>query len=89
MQPVFKCDYCSFMGTEKETREHELKCIKNYDRESCFTCVHRKFKSDKNEIWYECIIGRDIPKGQIIEFCDSYEKKEDSGLFNYMFKNAF
>ena len=37
MKPVFKCDYCQFMGTEEEVSEHEPKCFDNYDRRSCYT----------------------------------------------------
>ena len=27
MKPVFKCEYCQFMGTEEEVSEHELNCF--------------------------------------------------------------
>lgn len=72
MQPVFKCDYCSKMGTEKEIREHEPKCFDNYDRRSCYTCVHKTMKS----LNYECKAGVKIPEGKLFEFCDYYERKE-------------
>lgn len=73
MQPVFKCDYCKFMGTEEEVSKHESMCHENYDRRSCFTCKHR---SNKNWNHYECGCGKEIPEGQIIEFCSQYERKE-------------
>jgi hypothetical protein len=72
MQQVFKCDYCKFMGTEQEVREHEVKCFDNYDRKSCFTCVHKIISG----INYKCDCGKEIPEGQIFEFCDKYERKE-------------
>ena len=31
MQPVFKCEYCRFMGTEEEVKKHEAECVDNYD----------------------------------------------------------
>jgi hypothetical protein len=78
MKPVFKCDYCSKMGTEEEIREHEPKCFDNYDRRSCFTCTHKILKPK----CYECDIGIEIPEGKIFEFCESYERKEESKLTN-------
>lgn len=88
MKPVFKCDYCSKMGTEEEIREHEPKCFDNYDRRSCFTCVHKR---TKNGTWYyECEKGIEIPEGKLIEFCPSYERKEkwENPLGN-LFGNIF
>ena len=47
MKPVFKCEYCRFMGTEEEVKAHEDTCINNYDKKSCFTCQHREYLSLK------------------------------------------
>lgn len=85
MKPVFKCDYCSKMGTEEEIREHEPKCFDNYDRRSCFTCTHKAFKGHN----YECKVGVEIPEGKLIEFCKSYERKEKNPLLNDLFGNMF
>ena len=74
MKPVFKCDYCSKMGTEEEITEHEPKCFDNYDRRSCFTCVHKTFKGCN----YGCKVGIEIPEGKFFEFCESYKRKEKS-----------
>ena len=76
MKPVFKCDYCPKMGTKEEIREHEPICMDNYDRKSCYTCVHKTMKSKDKQWYYECKIGKEIPKGKIFEFCPSYERKE-------------
>jgi hypothetical protein len=75
------------MGTEDEVREHEEKCIKNYNRRSCFTCKHKTWKSIDQ---YECDLGNEIPKGQIFEFCGQYEREEKkdyplTNLFGTMF----
>lgn len=85
MKPVFKCDYCAKMGTEEEIREHEPNCSENYDRRSCYTCVHKRIKCDKDKNWYfDCEAEKEIPRGSIIEFCPKYEfkKKSDSPLEN-------
>ena len=85
MKPVFKCDYCSQMGTEEEIREHEIECINNYDRRSCYTCKYKKIHTSPS-IRYECEKGIDIPEGSICEFCNSYERKEYADL---IFRNSF
>ena len=91
MKPVFKCDYCEFMGTEEEVKEHEPTCIDNYDKRSCYTCQHRGRLSMVNGlVKYECGKEVDIPEGKIFEFCKSYERKEKhnypySNLINSMF----
>lgn len=80
MKPVFKCDYCKFMGTEVEVKEHEPVCMDNYDRKSCYTCQHRGKLSMVNKLAkYECDKSIDIPEGKIFEFCKSYERKEKTG----------
>lgn len=91
MKPVFKCDYCSKMGTEEEIREHEPKCMENYDRKSCHTCTHKKFNyiSDTKDITYECKIGKEVPNGCIIEFCPRYERKEIPNDLFGLFKGVF
>lgn len=92
MKPVFKCDYCSHMGTEEEVREHELICMDNYDRRSCYTCVHKKLTSKDKQWIYECKADKEIPKGKIYEFCPSYERKEKpdnplTDIFGDIFSN--
>lgn len=79
MKPVFKCDYCKFMGTEDEVKEHEPTCMDNYDRRNCYTCQHRgKLNMVDELVKYECGKGIDIPKGNIIEYCKLYERKDKS-----------
>ena len=79
MKPVYKCDYCSFMGTYDETKEHESTCSENYDLKSCHTCKYRgKLTMEENKIKYECKQGREIPAGNIYQNCNLYEQKEKS-----------
>ena len=91
MKPVFKCDYCKFMGTEEEVKEHELTCMDNYDRKSCYTCQHRgKLNMVNNLIKYECGKEIDIPEGKIFEFCKLYERKEKTdNPFNDLTRGLF
>lgn len=76
MKQVFKCDYCSKMGTEEEIREHEVNCTDNYDRRSCYTCIYKTTTFKDNQVCYECKNGKEIPQGKFIEFCSSYERNE-------------
>lgn len=91
MKPVFKCDYCNFMGTEEEVREHEPKCIYNYDRKSCYTCKHRNglTKTKDNEITYKCMLDKDIPFKSVYEFCPEYERKEINPLVDLLTNSWF
>lgn len=91
MKQVFKCDYCKFMGTEEEVKEHEPICIDNYDRKSCYTCQHKgKLSMVNGLIKYECCKEIDIPEGKIFEFCNSYERKEKiDNPFGNIFNNIF
>ena len=90
MKPVFKCDSCKFMGTEEEVREHEPKCIDNYDRRSCYTCIHKKLEPREKQWCYKCKAGKEIPDGKFFELCPQYERKEKpdnllDGLFGGIF----
>jgi hypothetical protein len=77
------------MGTEEEIREHEPKCFDNYDRKSCFTCIHKRTKA-KNDTWYyECEKGIEIPEGKFFEFCKSYERKEMQNPLKDLFGDVF
>lgn len=87
MKPVFKCEYCSKMGTEEEIREHEPNCVDNYDKKSCDTCVHRDINIQKQ--WYDCKLGVEISKGKIYLFCDTYERKEKINDIGDLFGNWF
>jgi hypothetical protein len=95
MKPVFKCDYCKFMGTEEEVREHEPICTDNYDRKSCYTCVHKQYKPREKQWCYECKAGKEIPEGQQFVNCDMYEWDEvdhthsNPTAFNNLFGGIF
>lgn len=89
MKPVFKCDYCSKMGTEEEIKEHEPKCVDNYDRKSCYTCVHKMTKPNGRQWHYECKVGNEIPEGKIFEFCPQHERKEKAETITNLFGDLF
>lgn len=89
MKPVYKCDYCFYMGTEEEVKEHEPKCFYNYDMKNCYTCKHKMFGGMEDSlVKYKCENDIDIPAGYIYDFCDSYERKEKSsslsGAFSWL-----
>lgn len=90
MKPVFKCDYCKFVGTEEEVKEHEQNCMCNYNRNSCHTCEYKEVDFNKNgKIIYKCKVDMDIPEGKIYEFCKSYKEKKRSNYFDDLFGNIF
>ena len=90
MKPVFKCDYCSKMGTEEEIRAHEEQCTENYDRRSCLTCTHKRTKCKDGKWIYECGADQEIPEGKFFEFCESYERKEKTDFsFGDLFGGIF
>lgn len=86
MKPVFKCEYCTFMGTEDEVRKHEPECFDNYDRRSCLTCKHKGYKSIHQ---IKCACGREIPEDKILEFCPQYERREKEETFCDLFSGLF
>lgn len=89
MKPVFKCDYCTFMGTEEEVKKHEPKCIDNYDRKSCETCVHKEGTKYTDSGWiYECGVGVNVPVNCTYEFCSEYKKKEKSTILSDILVNG-
>lgn len=100
MKPIFKCEYCNFMGDEDQVREHEPTCLENYDKKSCNTCVYKQthvehnIGSNKINPYYTCEKAIEIPKGQLWEFCESYERKEKikydmNGIFGNLFGGGF
>ena len=75
MKPVYKCDYCEHMGTEEDVREHEAHCIHNYDKQSCYTCIHRDYYAGKKGLCFKCKNGVDLPEGNVFEYCPKHERK--------------
>lgn len=82
MKRVFKCDYCSFMGTYKDMKVHEPSCVKNYKRKSCYTCQFRCLVDLKH---FQCACGENIPEDGVKEFCKSYERQATQDSFASMF----
>lgn len=90
MKQLFRCEYCSKVGTEEEIREHEETCVYNYNKKSCWTCKH------KNNLCFKfaCKLNKEIPEGKYIEQCDKYEDNEKNhtteesltSMFNNIFK---
>lgn len=89
MKPVFKCDYCEFMGTEEEVRQHEPVCMDNYDRKSCYTCVYKELSFRDEKYSYKCKMNKEVPEGKIFEFCPQYERKVKVNMFSDLFGGLF
>ena len=91
MKPVFKCDYCDFMGTEDEVRQHELECYYNYNLKSCTTCANKKPYTTNGllGLCYKCTCGIEIPEGKMRVNCAKYERREDNDVFEGFFGGLF
>ena len=93
MKPVFKCDYCTFMGTKEEVKKHEPDCTRNYNMKSCYTCEHAKidFGTSYKTFQYKC--GKEaveLPESSVCAFCTSYERRKSEKIqmppyFNELF----
>ena len=94
MKLVYKCEYCSQMGTKEEIEEHEKVCTENKDTTACNSCEHMRIRpkgEGENIIWvYQCKKGKDIPEGKMYITCDSYERKaKTDSLFDNVFGAFF
>ena len=69
MKQLFKCDYCSKIGTTEQIAEHEKECMYNYHKRSCWTCKH----AEMCLLTVKCNAGKEIPTDKYIEQCDKYE----------------
>lgn len=67
MKRAYKCDYCNFVGTRKEVKEHEDFCYKNptarprmRDLVRCSKCDNWEICSIYNKNVYEnfCFVGK-------------------------------
>ena len=85
MKPLYRCDYCTYTGTEEEVNNHEAICIKNYNLKGCLSCAHCNTDGFTTIM---CEVGRDIPEGKMFEDCDSYERREKVD-YNSFFNNLF
>ncbi len=73
MKPIYRCDYCDYMGTENEVMAHEKTCVKNFNNKGCLTCVFCKTDGMHG---CECSKGQSIPEGKQLLYCDAYENGE-------------
>ena len=91
MKPVYKCDYCDFMGTEEDVRKHESECYHNYNLKSCTTCVNKKIDTSKGlfGMCCKCDCGLELPEGKMRVNCGKYERKEYNDELNDLFGGLF
>ena len=81
MKQLFRCEYCTEVGTEEEIKNHEDKCLYNYTKKSCWTCKHKV----GSFMALECNAGIELEPGKYMEGCSKYEWDEK----NHTGKNAF
>lgn len=91
MKPVFKCDYCTFMGTKEEVKKHEPDCVRNYNMRSCYTCEHAeiKFGTGLKSFQYKC--GKEVvelPESSVCAFCKSYKRREREEIKTHPYFNG-
>lgn len=79
MKPVFKCEYCNFIGTAEDVHEHESNCTDNYNKKDCMTCKH----CDMSRLTaIKCNCGKEISSGYMYTGCDKHERKESRVSLN-------
>ncbi len=84
MQQLFRCDYCTEVGTAEELMKHEAECIYNYKRKSCWTCAYAKRDFSK----HTCNNGVDIPEGKFFENCSAYKWDEKDHIRRNLFNGS-
>lgn len=75
IKPLYRCDYCDFVGTEREVLKHENSCI--YKIRSCEKCANVMVRYDinTNMAYYCCKCGKYIKiKDGFNKYCDKFEK---------------
>ena len=60
MKQLFRCEYCTEVGTEEEIRAHEEGCLWNYTKKSCWTCKHAEKVLSK----IRCTADKEISDGK-------------------------
>ena len=89
MKPIYKCDYCTHTGIESDVAAHESVCPNNYNRKHCGTCKNVSFKGLSQ---LACSAGIEIPAGQYIENCTSYERdngQREANGFEILFRAMY
>ena len=81
MKQLFRCEYCTEIGTEEEIRKHEAECLYNYTKKSCWTCKHK----ESSFIALKCNAGVELESGKYMECCNKYEWDEK----DYTSKSTF
>lgn len=81
MKQLFRCEYCTEVGTEEEIRKHEEECLYNYTKKSCWTCKHKE--SNFKEL--KCNAGIELESGKYMEKCSRYEWDEKDHTFKSTF----
>lgn len=81
MKQLFRCEYCNETGTEEEILAHEVQCLWNYTKRTCYTCKHATRKVTS----ITCAAGRELESGKYMEGCSQHE----CDGCNHAMKNPF
>ena len=79
MKPIFKCEYCNFMGIEDVVKTHEESCIYNGEKKDCTSCKYADCKwvsITEGKFNYICKKGKNIPEGKQFLNCDMHETRD-------------
>lgn len=90
MKQVFKCEYCRFIGTKKEVKDHEEVCINNPAVKCCQNCRYARenpytisFGFDTAATKYMCMYRAYINNSNVLytgdpipeeNICEHYER---------------
>ena len=81
MKQLFRCEYCTEVGTEEEIIKHEEECLYNYTKKSCWTCKHK----EGSFMTLKCNAGVELESGKYMECCSKYAWDEK----DYTSKSTF
>jgi hypothetical protein len=85
MKQLFRCEYCTEVGTEEEILKHEETCIWNYTKRTCYTCRH----ANRNIMKFTCCAGRDLEEGKYMEGCSSWDRDDRDHTIKNPFGSIF
>lgn len=72
MKQLFRCEYCTEVGTEEEIKKHEEECLYNYTKKSCWTCKYK----EGGFLAIKCNASIELEPGKYMAECSKYEWDE-------------
>lgn len=78
MSPVYKCDFCNYIGTAEAVEAHEKVCKYNPTVKHCYTCVHCTLRPGCFAELTECSLN-DVVRSGLLE-CPVYEQGQPTRI---------